>query len=95
MRTSSNAVEGNIVFFVFYHFVQLKPNFFDKNTLLMMMGLILSFIIRSSSLLMYFPLFLQKVVENPKFIFTFLIAAFLIALPMFLFSVLVDSYLYN
>ena len=60
-----------------------------------MIGLALSFIIRSSSLIMYFPLFLQKVVENPKFILTFVFAAFVIALPMLLFSILIDSYLYN
>jgi hypothetical protein len=73
----------------------MKPNYFDKCTLMMMIGLALSFIIRSSSLIMYFPLFLQKVVENPKFILTFVFAAFVIAIPMLLFSILVDSYLYN
>ena len=65
MRTSSNAVEGNLVFVIFYYFMKLKPNILDKSTLYMTIALTFSFIIRSSSLIGYFPLFLYKIIENP------------------------------
>ena len=57
----------------------------------MMVGLTLSFIIRSSSLLMYFPLFLYKVFENPKYFKTFVFAAFIVTLPILMLAILIDS----
>jgi len=95
MRTSSNAVEGNLVFVVFYYFMKIKPFIIDKNTILMTVALTISFIVRSSSLLGYFPLFIFKIFENYNFIITFLVSAILITIPMCTFVIALDSYHYN
>ena len=61
LRTSSNGIEGNIMFASFYFFMNIKPQIFDRSTLYMTFAITISFIIRSSSIIGYLPLALVKI----------------------------------
>jgi len=56
LRTSANSVEGNLMFVVFYYFLNIKPYVFDKNLGMLTIAVTISFIIRSSSIVGYIPL---------------------------------------
>lgn len=56
LRTSANSVEGNLMFVVFYYYLNLKPKIFDKNIMKLTFAITLSFTIRSSSIVGYIPL---------------------------------------
>mgnify|MGYP006089744333 CR=1 FL=1 len=56
LRTSANSVEGNLMFVVFYYYLNLKPKMFDRNLMKLTLAITLSFTIRSSSVVGYIPL---------------------------------------
>ena len=56
LRTSANSVEGNLMFVVFYYYLNLKPKIFDKNIMKLTLAITISFTIRSSSIVGYIPL---------------------------------------
>ena len=56
LRTSANSVEVNLMFVVFYYYLNLKPKIFDKNIMKLTLAITISFTIRSSSIVGYIPL---------------------------------------
>ena len=46
LRTSANGVEGNLMFVVFYYYLNMKPKIFDKNLSLLTLAVTLSFAVR-------------------------------------------------
>ena len=62
LRTSANSVEGNLMFVVFYYYLNIKPKIWDKNLSLLTLAITLSFIVRSSSIVGYIPLALIKII---------------------------------
>jgi hypothetical protein len=59
LRTSANGIEGNLMFVVFYCISNIKPKVFDRKISMLTLAITLSFSIRSSSLIGYFPLALM------------------------------------
>jgi hypothetical protein len=62
LRTSANGVEGNLMFVVFYYYLNIKPKIFDKNLSLLTLAITFSFAVRSSSIVGYIPLALIVII---------------------------------
>jgi phosphatidylinositol glycan class B len=95
LRTSANAIEGNLMMIAFYYLINIQPKIFDKNLTLMTMSITFSFLIRSSSLVGYFPLAILLMYQDPRFIAPIVVAGLSCAIPLVFLSVALDTYLYG
>ena len=62
LRTSANSCESNLMWVVFYYYLNIRPRVHDGALVKLTVAVTLSFLIRSSSLLSYLPLVLMTVV---------------------------------
>ena len=67
LRTSVNGVEGSLMYVVFYHILNIKPQICDKSITVLTAAITLSFCVRSSSLIGYIPLALLVIWNNNAF----------------------------
>jgi len=95
LRTSANGVEGNLMFVVFYYYLNMKPKIFDKNLSLLTLAVTLSFAVRSSSIVGYVPLALVAIIKDPRFLVPIMVAGLTIAVPTVLLNLASDAYFYG
>ena len=95
LRTSANSVEGNLMFVVFYYYLNIKPKVFDKNLCYLTLAITISFIVRSSSIVGYIPLALIVIFKDTRFFVTILIAGATIAVPAVLLNLVSDAHYYG
>lgn len=95
LRTSANSVEGNLMFVVFYYFLNIKPKIFDKNLSLLTLAITLSFTIRSSSIVGYIPLALIAIFQDFNFFVPILICGLTITIPVVMVNLLSDAHFYG
>lgn len=95
LRTSANGIEGNLMFVVFYYYINIKPKIFDKSINMLTFAITVSFIIRSSSLVGYVPLALIVIVQDFNFFMPILVAGLCIAIPAILANIASDAYFYG
>ena len=95
LRTSANGVEGNLMFVVFYHFLNMKPKFFDKSLSMLTLAITISFAVRSSSIVGYLPLALMAIVQDINFLLPIIVAGLTITVPFVLFNLASDAYFYG
>lgn len=77
------------------YYFDIKPKMFDSNLNKMTALITICFISRSSSLVNWIPLAFIKILEDQRFFAPILVAGLTVALPMIVFSVLIDSYFYG
>jgi len=95
LRTSANALEGNFMYLIMYYFCHLKPKLCDRSTLIMTFGLTLTFVCRSSSIIGYAPLAIFKIVEDPRYILSFIAATIIVVMPIMATTIAMDTYMYG
>jgi hypothetical protein len=95
LRTSANAVEGNLMFVVFYHFLNMKPKFFDPSLNKLTLAITLSFAVRSSSIVGYVPLALMAIAQDFRFFFPIIVAGLTITIPIVGINLVSDAYHYG
>ena len=95
LRTSANGVEGNLMFVVFYYYLNIKPKIFDKNLSLLTLAITFSFAVRSSSIVGYAPLAIIAIIKDFNFFIPILVAGLTIAIPTVLFNLVSDAYFYG
>lgn len=95
LRTSANAVEGNLMFVVFYHFLNMKPKFFDPSLNKLTLAITLSFAVRSSSIVGYIPLALMAIAQDFRFFLPIIVAGLTITIPLVGINLVSDAYLYG
>jgi len=95
LRTSANSVEGNLMFVVFYYFLNTKPRIFDKNLCLLTLAITISFTIRSSSIVGYVPLALILILKDFRYFIPILLAGITIAIPFVLVNLASDAHFYG
>ena len=94
-HTSMNGIETSLTLAAIYYFLILKPTINCPNLIKMTFLITLTFLGRSSSLSVWIPLALFKIIENNNFILPIFLAGVLITLPTIAFSILLDSYYYG
>ena len=94
-HTSMNGIETSLTIASLYYFLLLKPSIYCTNLMKMTFLITLTFLGRSSSLSVWIPLALFKIIENPNFTLPIICAGVFITLPTISFSVLLDSYYYG
>mmetsp|Transcript_13670 Transcript_13670/g.23283 ORF Transcript_13670/g.23283 Transcript_13670/m.23283 type:complete len:151 (+) Transcript_13670:843-1295(+) len=72
-----------------------KPRLFDKNLSLLTLAITLSFIIRSSSIIGYFPLALIQIFRDTRFFVPIVVAGLSITVPLILLNLLSDAQNYG
>lgn len=95
LRTSANSIEGNLMYVIFYYFINIKPKYFDGNTLLMTFAITILFIVRSSCIIGYVPLAICRILEDSRYLGSFIVAGLFITIPLVLATICIDSYLYG
>jgi hypothetical protein len=95
LRTSANSVEGNLMFVVFYYYLNIKPKIFDKNLSLLTLAITLSFTIRSSSIVGYIPLALIAIFQDFNFFVPILVAGLTITIPVVMVNLMSDAHFYG
>jgi hypothetical protein len=95
LRTSANAIEGNLMLMAFYYILNIKPKMFDKALTLLTVTITISFIIRSSSLVGYIPIALMVIYQDFNFILPILVAGLSVAIPLFGANIAIDTYFYG
>lgn len=95
LRTSANGVEGNLMFVVFYHFLNMKPKFFDKSLCILTAAITFSFAVRSSSIVGYVPMALMAIVSNIDYLLPIIVCGLCITIPVVLINLVSDSYYYG
>lgn len=95
LRTSANAVEGNLMFAVFYHFLNMRPQFFDPSLCKLTLAITISFAVRSSSIVGYVPLALMAIVQDWRFLLPIVVAGLTITIPIVLANLASDAYFYG
>lgn len=95
LRTSANSVEGNLMFVVFYYYINIKPKIWDKNLNLLTLAITISFIIRSSSIVGYIPLALIKIIQDLNFFIPILVAGLTITIPLIIMNLMSDAHFYG
>mmetsp|Transcript_38951 Transcript_38951/g.59219 ORF Transcript_38951/g.59219 Transcript_38951/m.59219 type:complete len:170 (-) Transcript_38951:1261-1770(-) len=95
LRTSANSVEGNLMFVVFYYYLNVKPKIFDKNLSLLTLAITLSFTIRSSSIVGYVPLAVIIILRDWRFFLPIVVAGLTITIPCCLINLASDAYFYG
>jgi hypothetical protein len=93
-KTLSNGAEAAFSIGGLYYYSQLKPKF-DKNMASMTFCITMAFLVRSSNLAGWVPLALIKVFSSLDYFVAILISGVCITLPIFGFSVLIDSLYYG
>lgn len=95
LRTSANAIEGNLMVIAFYYLINIQPKVFDKSLSIMTVFITLSFLIRSSSLVGYLPLALLVIYQDSRFFVPIVVAGLTCAVPMVIASVAIDTFMYG
>ena len=95
LRTSANSVEGNLMFVVFYYYLNLKPKIFDKNIAYLTLAITLSFTIRSSSIVGYIPLAIVVILKDFNYFIPILVAGLTITIPTILINLASDAHFYG
>ena len=95
LRTSANSVEGNLMFVVFYYYLNLKPKIFDKNIMKLTLAITISFTIRSSSIVGYIPLAFIVIFQDFNYFIPIVVAGLTIAIPFILINLCSDAYFYG
>jgi hypothetical protein len=95
LRTSANSVEGNLMFVVFYYYLNIRPKMFDKNLSLLTLAITLSFTIRSSSIVGYIPLALIAIYQDPRFFWPIIVCGLTITIPVVMVNLLSDAHFYG
>lgn len=95
LRTSANSVEGNLMFVVFYYYLNLKPKIFDKNIAYLTLAITLSFTIRSSSIVGYIPLAVIVILNDFNYFIPILVAGLTITIPTILVNLMSDAHFYG
>jgi len=90
-----NGVETSLTIAALYYFLLLKPSIYCPNLMKMTFLITVTFLGRSSSLSVWIPLALFKIIENSEFLLPIIFAGVFIALPTIAFSILLDSYYYG
>ncbi len=93
IRTFSNSVETIFQIIAFYYFLKVTKKF-DKNIVKLTFLLTISFMIRNTSPIGWPPLILIKMMKDRSWI-PFILAFFLVFLPVVFLSITVDSYFYG
>lgn len=89
MRCFTNGVEAMLVVIGMHFCIRVK-NRFDHNTAWLTALITISFVIRNTSPIGWLPILFLKIVNEGSFV-PFLIAGFVVALPLLGISVLLDS----
>lgn len=95
LRTSANSVEGNLMFVVFYYYLNVKPVIFDRALTILTLAVTLSFSIRSSSIVGFIPLALVLIIKDFRYFLPILVAGLTVAIPIVLINLWSDSYFYG
>ena len=95
LRTSANGVEGNLMFVVFYHYLNMKPKFFDKSLSMLTLAITISFAVRSSSIVGYIPLALIAIAKDINYLLPIIVAGLTITVPFVLLNLVSDAYFYG
>lgn len=83
------------MFMVFYHFLNMKPEFFDPSLCKLTLGITVSFAVRSSSIVGYLPLALTAIIQDWRFLLPIIVAGLTIAIPICLTNLVSDAYFYG
>lgn len=94
-HTSMNGVETSLTIAALYYFLLLRPSIYCPNLMKMTFLITVTFLGRSSSLSVWVPLAIFKIIENPNFFVPIIFAGVFITLPTIAFSILLDSYYYG
>lgn len=95
LRTSANSVEGNLMFVVFYYYLNLKPKIFDPSLMKLTFAITLSFTVRSSSIVGYIPLALIIIFKDFNYFLPVLVAGLTITIPTIALNLASDAYFYG
>lgn len=93
IRCFSNSVETVLTVIAFYYFLQVKSKF-DKNVVLMVAAMTVSFIVRNTSPIGWPLLLLIKVVKDRSFL-PFLFAGVTVFVPIMCLATFIDSWYYG
>jgi hypothetical protein len=93
-KTLSNGAESILSIIAMHFFVKLKPQF-DRNMVAMTAAITLAFLVRSSSLVGWFPLALYQIMLSINDFYAILQGGIIVAVPIMLFSVGMDSWYYG
>lgn len=93
-HTAANGVESSLAVMALYYYLKLEKGKVQEMAI-MVIAITLAFIIRSSSLAPWIPLAILKFVEKPQVLMTAIYLAFMIALPLMIGSVVLDSLFYG
>ena len=94
-HTSMNGVETSLTIAALYYFLLLRPSIYCPNLMKMTFLITVTFLGRSSSLSVWIPLAIFKIIENSNFFVPIIFAGVFITLPTIAFSILLDSYYYG
>lgn len=89
IRCLGNSIETIFYIIAYYYFIDIK-NKMNKNTVIFTALISLSFMMRNTSPVGWVPLIIYKVIYEGSF-FTFLVAAFVVALPIIGICILLDT----
>ena len=95
LRTSVNGVESSMLYVVFYHFINMKPQFFNKHLTCLTMAITATFVVRSSSIIGYVPLALIAIYHDQRYLMPIVVAGLTVAIPMVALSLYIDSCFYG
>lgn len=83
------------MFVVFYHFLNMRPKFFDSSLCKLTLAITISFVVRSSSIVGYVPLALMAIAQDWRFFLPIVVAGLTIAIPIVLVNLVSDAYFYG
>lgn len=95
LRTSANAIEVSMMCIALYYYANIQPKIFNTNLMKLTLAVTISFLIRSSSLTMYALLALIVIILDPNFILPIIVAGLTLTVPLLIFNVTMDSYMYG
>lgn len=90
-----NGIEGSLAIAALYYYLHLKPVNFSREMSIMTFLITMAFLCRSSSLAVWIPLAIFKIVEDFNFFVPIVLAGLTVTLPACLASVALDSFYYG
>jgi len=90
-----NGIEGNLTIAALYYYLQIKPTLFCANLQKMTLLITINFLTRSSSLSVWIPLALMKILENNLYFLPIVVAGLSVTVPLCIASTALDSYYYG
>lgn len=95
LRTSVNGVESSMLYIVFYHYINMRPQLFNRSLMYLTMAITVTFIVRSSSIIGYLPLALMAIFDDQRYFVPIVVAGLTVTIPMVATALYIDSYFYG